>query len=169
MKANFNFFIRKKVFFAMDLIWCSEKIIKFGVDLIWHSEKKIKLGDFCHFAPIAPNFLSIKIYLNKLYCSIFRILIYSISDAYLKPCQIFKIMRHIENPGIFVTVYSCIFRHIQGHSAMLNHVQVCWGMLRGYLGIFSYYWGIFSHIQTYSELCVTLAYTAVPYSKPWYN
>ena len=50
----------------MDLIWCSEKIIKFGVDLIWHSEKKIKLGDFCHFAPIAPNFLSIKIYLNKL-------------------------------------------------------------------------------------------------------
>ena len=28
----------------MDLIWCSEKIIKFGADLIWCSEKKIKYG-----------------------------------------------------------------------------------------------------------------------------
>ena len=46
----------------MDLIWCSEKIIKFGADLIWHSEKKIKFGDFCHFA---PNFLRAKFSPNK--------------------------------------------------------------------------------------------------------
>ena len=29
------------------------------------------------------------------------------------------------------------------------------------------YWGIWSHHQTYSEFCVTLAYTIVPYSEPW--
>ena len=39
MKANFDFFIRKKV-----LIWRSEKIMKFAADLIWCSEKKIKFG-----------------------------------------------------------------------------------------------------------------------------
>ena len=130
--------------------------------------KKLNLAIFAILHQLHQIFSASK-FIWISYCSIFRILTYSISDAYLKPCQIFKIMRHIENPGIFVTVYSCIFRHIQGRSAMLNHVQACWGMLRGYLGIFSYYWGIFSHIQTYSELCVTLAYTAVPYSKPWYN
>ena len=51
VKANFDFFHYKKSFFAMDLIWRSEEIIKFG--------------DFCHFAPIAPNFLRAKIYPNK--------------------------------------------------------------------------------------------------------
>ena len=40
----------------MDLIWRSEKKIKSGADLI---------GDFCHFAPIAPHFLPAKIYPNK--------------------------------------------------------------------------------------------------------
>ena len=35
------------------------------MDLIWRSEKIIKFGDFCHFAPIAPNFLRAKIYPNK--------------------------------------------------------------------------------------------------------
>ena len=49
----------------MHLIWRSEKIIKFGADLIWRSEKKIRFGDFCHFTPIAPNFLRAKIYPNK--------------------------------------------------------------------------------------------------------
>ena len=44
VKANFYFFIRKKVFFAMDLSWRSEKIIKFGADLIWWSDKKMKFG-----------------------------------------------------------------------------------------------------------------------------
>ena len=49
----------------MDLIWHSEKIIKFSADLIWRSEKKIKFGNFCHFEPIAPNFLRAKIYPNN--------------------------------------------------------------------------------------------------------
>ena len=30
---------------------------------------------------------------------------------------------HIENPGIVRTVYSGIFRHIQGHSAIFSHIQ----------------------------------------------
>ena len=52
----------------MDLIWFSEKIIEFGADLIWLSEKKNKFGDFCHFAPIATNFLRAKIYPSKVIC-----------------------------------------------------------------------------------------------------
>ena len=44
-------------------------------------------------------------------------------ETYSKPCQISKIMRHIENPGIVRTVYSDIFKHIQGHSAILSHGQ----------------------------------------------
>ena len=55
---------------------------------------------------------------------------------------------HIENTGIVRTVYSGIFRDIQQ-----------------YLGIFRHYWGVWSHNQTYLELCVTLAYTTVPYSE----
>ena len=39
------------------------------MDLIWRSEKKMKFGDFCHFAPIAPNFPRAKIYPNKVYLS----------------------------------------------------------------------------------------------------
>ena len=42
------------------------------MDLNWRSEKKEKkkkarilFGDFCHFAPIALNFLRAKIYVNK--------------------------------------------------------------------------------------------------------
>ena len=76
MKANFDFFIRKS-FFAMDLIWRSEKIITFGADLIWRSEKKIKFGaDFCHFVPIVPNFLRAKIYPNKVFILIIILIIY---------------------------------------------------------------------------------------------
>ena len=36
---------------------------------------------------------------------------------------IFKMMRHIESPGIVRTVYSDIFRHIQGRAAIFSHVQ----------------------------------------------
>ena len=32
------------------------------MELVWRSEKVIKFGDFCHFAPIATNFLRAKIY-----------------------------------------------------------------------------------------------------------
>ena len=51
-------------------------------------------------------------------------------------------MRHIENPGIVRTVYSGIFRHIQGHSAIFSHVQSYWGTLRhikAYSGIIEAY------------------------------
>ena len=37
------------------------------MDLIWRSEEIIKFGDFCHFAPIAPNFLRAKIFPNKVF------------------------------------------------------------------------------------------------------
>ena len=40
VRANFDFFYQKKSFFAMDLIWRSEKIIKFGGNLIWRGENK---------------------------------------------------------------------------------------------------------------------------------
>ena len=35
------------------------------MDLIWRSQKKVKFGDFCHFAPVVPNFLGAKIFPNK--------------------------------------------------------------------------------------------------------
>ena len=40
------------------------------------------------------------------------------SATYSKHCQISKMMRHIENPGIVITVYSDIFRYIQGHAEL---------------------------------------------------
>ena len=43
--------------------------------------------------------------------------------VYSKPCQISKMMRHIENPDMVRTVYSGIFRYIQEHSAIFSHVQ----------------------------------------------
>ena len=51
------FLLEKKSFFAMDLIWGSEKIIKFGADLIWRSEKKIKFGAdlIWQFLPFCAN------------------------------------------------------------------------------------------------------------------
>ena len=56
-------------------------------------------------------------------------------EAYSKPYQISKMMRHIENSGIVKTVYSDIFRdsqehsaiflfrNIQEHSAMFRHIE----------------------------------------------
>ena len=40
--------------------------------------------------------------------------------AYSKPFQISKVIRHINNTGMVRTVYLGIFRHIQGHSAILS-------------------------------------------------
>ena len=40
--------------------------------------------------------------------------------------------------------------------------------IKTYWRILRHYRGILSHIQTYSELCVTLPYTTVPYSEPWH-
>ena len=45
------------------------------MDLIWRSEEIIKFGDFCHFAPIAPNFLRAKIYPNKVFNQFFIFII----------------------------------------------------------------------------------------------
>ena len=43
-------------------------------------------------------------------------------------------IRYIENPGIVRTVYSEIFRYIQGHLAIFSHgqasIQTCSGILR---------------------------------------
>ena len=51
---------------------------------------------------------------------------------------IITISRHIKNPGIVRTVYSGIFRPLQGHSAIFHHVQAYWETLRhieAYFGI----------------------------------
>ena len=58
-----------------------------------------------------------------LYRGIFKTLTHLIPAAYSKPCQISKMLRHTENPDVIRTVYSGIFRHIQGHSAIFCHVQ----------------------------------------------
>ena len=44
-------------------------------------------------------------------------------EVYPKPYQIYKFMRHIENPCIVRTVYSGISQYIQGHSAIFGLVQ----------------------------------------------
>ena len=59
----------------------------------------------------------------KLYRNIFRTPTYLMSEEYSTSCQITKMMRHIENSGIVTTVYSAIFRHIQGHSDVFSYVQ----------------------------------------------
>ena len=43
-------------------------------------------------------------------------------EAYSKPCQISKVMRHIENPGMVRTVYSVMFRHTEGYEDILRHI-----------------------------------------------
>ena len=73
-------------------------------------------------------------------------------EAYSKPCQIYKMMRHIENPGIVRRIYSGIFNHIQGYSTLFSHGQPYWGTIsyiEEYSGIIEIYWAIFRHIQNY--------------------
>ena len=67
----------------------------------------------------------------------------SVFNAYSKFCQISKMDEaywELWHSQQFIQVFSGIFRNI----------QPCSGN-----------WGMFSHIQTYSELCVTLAFAAV--------
>ena len=74
------------------------------------------------------------IMLSSLYDSIFRTAAYLMSEAYSKPCQISKIIRHNENPGIVRTVYSgisYIFRDNQQYSVMFRL--------------------IFKHVRAYTE------------------
>ena len=55
-------------------------------------------------------------------------------------------MGHIDSPDIVRTVYSSIFRYIQGYPAIFSHVQAYWGTLRhiqAYSGIVKKYWAIF--------------------------
>ena len=101
-------------------------------------------------------------------CSIFRTHAYLMLEIYSKPCQLFKIyLRHIENLGTVRTVYSGICRHVQEYSAIFNDIEEDKGILR-HFHILRHYWSMLSLIPTYSELCVTLAYTTVPYSEPWH-
>ena len=57
-------------------------------------------------------------------------------------------------PDIFRNIlqYSAMFRYTDRHKDILRHIQALLGIL--------------SHIQTYSELCVTFAYTIVSCSEP---
>ena len=90
---------------------------------------------------------------------------------------------HIESPGYS---QNSLLTHFQAYSGTFSNIKPCSGILRdikAYWGIFWHYWGVWSHSNTYSELCVTLAYTTithnpncvtlayttVPYSEPWLN
>ena len=48
---------------------------------------------------------------------------YLMPTTYSKPCQISKMIKHIEKPGLVRTVYSNVPRNIQGYSAIFSHVQ----------------------------------------------
>ena len=58
-------------------------------------------------------------------------------------------LQHIENPDIVRTIYSGIFRHIEGYSAIFT-IQPFSGILRdirAYSGIFEAYGAIARHIS----------------------
>ena len=61
-------------------------------------------------------------------------------------------MRHVENLAIVRTVYSNIFKHIEGHLGIFSHVRAYWGTLK-HIETFRHYWGILNHIQTFRTLC----------------
>ena len=78
------------------------------------------------------------IMLLQLYHGILRTQAYLIPEAYSKPCQIYKMMRHIGNPDMVRTVFSGISRHTQEHSATFSNGQSYLGTLR--------------HIEVYSDI-----------------
>ena len=49
---------------------------------------------------------------NVIYRGVFRTLVYITTEAYSKPCQTSKMMRHIENPDIVRIACSIIFKDI---------------------------------------------------------
>ena len=63
-----------------------------------------------------------------------------ILDAYSKPFQTSKMMRHIENPGTVRTVYSGIFTDIQQYSAILRlrHIEAYSGIIEAFCAALSY-------------------------------
>ena len=97
---------------------------------------------------------------------------------------------HIHNPGIFNVwgifktlsnilddeAYwepwlnqNSLLRHFQAYSGTFSNIKPCSGILtdiEAYSGIIEAYCAILR--QIYSELCVTLAYTMVPYSGLWH-
>ena len=63
---------------------------------------------------------------------------------------IITISRCIQNSGIVRTLYSGVFRHIQGHSAIFSHGHAYWRILRyikAYSGINEAYGFIIRHIR----------------------
>ena len=80
---------------------------------------------------------------------------------------------YIENPGIVRTACFGIFRHIQEHSAIFNHGQAYWEILRHikvYSGIIKVYEVIIRHSRNSAYRCIyqrIVAYTSVSYSEPW--
>ena len=64
------------------------------------------------------------------------------SKVYSKPCKIYKMMGHIENPCIVRTVHSGISRLTHGNSVIFSHDQAYSGTLRcteKYLGVIETY------------------------------
>ena len=95
-----------------------------------------------------------------------RTMVYLMPGTYWKPCQISKMIRHIEKPGLVRTVYSNIFRHIQRYWAIFIHVQAFWGTLRHTEAYSDHeaYCAIFRH----SEVSAAIAYITMSYSEPWH-
>ena len=67
------------------------------------------------------------LFLEKCFISVAAALI---TEECSKPCQIYKMMKHIENPDTVKAVFSGILRDIQRHVALFSHVQACLGTLR---------------------------------------
>ena len=76
--------------------------------------------------------------------------------AYSKPCQISKMIRHVENLGIVRTVYLAIFRQIQGHSTIFSHVQAYWGTSRYIQALLKHIQTLLRHIELYWDIFRTL-------------
>ena len=49
------------------------------------------------------------------------------SETYSKPCQISKMTRHIENPGI---IRAGLFRHFHARSVTFGNIQRCSDILK---------------------------------------
>ena len=72
------------------------------------------------------------------------------SEAYSKPCEMHKMIRYIENPGVVSIIYSGIFKHIHRDWEIFSQSQIYWKTLRdiqAYSGIIQAYWALFRHIQ----------------------
>ena len=71
-------------------------------------------------------------------------------------------IKHIQNSGIFRTlfihIYSDIFQHIQAYSALLSYTHRYWSIVKAYSGLFR-------HIQ---HLRKPHIFKTLPYSQPWH-